>query len=245
VLPPADDTRNSPPTTVGANMMVPSLLQVPPAPMGAVANVCVMPPSMLMRFNLPSAKKPIALLSGDQNGLVARSVPFSGWAVAAESERTHNRDTPSSMAANTSFSPLGEIARDSGSGEGGVTMSRRISEGADAGLVALVNATPPMTRTVTASAAATAHPNRSRARDADCATGAGDGGSTVSSSSIKASVADMTQPPCLILLQATTEQRSEARAGLWWERRPIRLAADDRGEDIGDGWTAERLTRRE
>jgi hypothetical protein len=84
---------------------------------------------MSIRFNLPSAKKPIVRLSGDQNGWVASSVPGRGWAAVVLSARTHKRDTPSDVAAYTTFSPFWEIASDSGSGVGGVAMSTRISAG--------------------------------------------------------------------------------------------------------------------
>lgn len=64
---------------------------------------------MSIFFSLPGTKKPTDRLSGDQNGNVAPSVPSSGWAVSAESGRTHSSLLPeSSPALKTSRVPSGE-----------------------------------------------------------------------------------------------------------------------------------------
>ena len=67
--------------TFAANKMTPSRLQAPPRPFDASASSCAFPPGRSRRFSLASAKKPIARLSGAQNGNVAPSVLGRGWAV--------------------------------------------------------------------------------------------------------------------------------------------------------------------
>ena len=52
----------------GAKRIVPSRLQVPPLPFSASQSVKAGPPEISIFLSLPSAKKPTAWLSGDQNG---------------------------------------------------------------------------------------------------------------------------------------------------------------------------------
>src|SRR5262245_64827221 len=82
---------------------------------------------MSTRISLLPAKKPMELLSGDQNGYKALSVPASGCDVELSSDRSHSLEVPSPAAANTRRRPSGEIAIDRGSVVGGVTTCRRVS----------------------------------------------------------------------------------------------------------------------
>ena len=54
--------------------MTPSLFHAPPRPVWASQSVCTGPPDKSSLFNLPSAKNPSDLPSGDQNGKLAPSV---------------------------------------------------------------------------------------------------------------------------------------------------------------------------
>jgi hypothetical protein len=53
---------------------------VAPKPLAADTNATGGPPVTSIRFNCPSAKNAIAVLSGDQKGLVPFSVPGNGCA---------------------------------------------------------------------------------------------------------------------------------------------------------------------
>jgi hypothetical protein len=77
----------------------------------------------------------MALLSGDQNGNAAPSVPVIGCAAANPSGRIQSRDVPPSDATKTSHFPSGDNANDAGSAVPGVGTSSRISG-------ALVSGTP-------------------------------------------------------------------------------------------------------
>ena len=48
-------------------------------------------------------------------------------------------------------------------------------------------------------------------------------------------VADIAEPACRILLQATAQQIVKAGRRRGRQRRPVRVVADDRRENIGDG----------
>jgi hypothetical protein len=63
------------------------------------------------------------LLSGDQNGKIACSVPARAWARVVPSGRTHNCVRPSEMPGKATFHPSGEIASDSGTVVRGVVIS--------------------------------------------------------------------------------------------------------------------------
>ena len=75
----------------------------------------------------------MALLSGDQKGDAAPSVPANGCAVVAASDRSQRRDAPSPDATKTICRPSGERANDVGSLVAGVTISVRVS-GSDGGI---------------------------------------------------------------------------------------------------------------
>src|SRR5262245_29022472 len=122
-------------------------------PRPALARTCGEPPSISNRFNLPSAKKPIERLSGDQNGRAANEVPANGRIEPESSERSHNCDRPSTSAEKTIFRPSGEIASDVTSLVGGVAISRRISGSVEESRNAHITAAPAATtRTATTDA---------------------------------------------------------------------------------------------
>src|SRR5258708_6031557 len=73
--PPRAETRNNGPNASGDNTITPSRFQAPPRPLGASHTPCDCPPAMSIFLSLPSAKNPIDLLSGDQNGYDAPCVP--------------------------------------------------------------------------------------------------------------------------------------------------------------------------
>src|ERR1035437_2699613 len=73
--PPEEDTRNNPaPAASGVNTITPSRFHVPPRPLGASHNTWGRPPDTWTFLSLPSAKNPMSLPSGDQNGSDAPSV---------------------------------------------------------------------------------------------------------------------------------------------------------------------------
>src|SRR5438874_2499402 len=80
--PPEADTLKIGDAPVGVNKMMPSAFHDPPRPPAAFANVCGAPPAISARFSFESAKNPTDVLSGDQNGYDAPSVPTSGCAVS-------------------------------------------------------------------------------------------------------------------------------------------------------------------
>ena len=63
-----------------------------------------------MRCRLPFAKKPMAPLSGDQNGSLAPSVSWSSRAVKESNARIHSRGVPFVTATNATLRPSGEIS---------------------------------------------------------------------------------------------------------------------------------------
>src|SRR5713226_8332869 len=67
-MPPAEETIVSAEYGVGAKRMSPFPFHVAPRPAGASQMACTGPPSAATFFSLPSAKKPINLPFGDQNG---------------------------------------------------------------------------------------------------------------------------------------------------------------------------------
>src|SRR5262245_52489897 len=95
--------RESGPNVFLVNRMMPSELHAAPPflPVLASVSVCGRPPLMAIVFNLFPAIKPTDRLSGDQNGMVAPSVPARGCAEVELNGRTHNRGGPSAEATNT------------------------------------------------------------------------------------------------------------------------------------------------
>src|SRR5216684_2994234 len=96
--------------------MVPLPLQL--APRGSAvtsARVCGAPPPLTSIFrSLPSAKKPMDLLSGDQNGNRAPSDPAIDCGVRVSSARIQSRVLPAaSDAAKARYLPSGDKAGDS------------------------------------------------------------------------------------------------------------------------------------
>src|SRR5438876_12299584 len=66
--PPSGRTLYKPLPASGENKIYPAVPQLPPRPECATAIVRAVPPSGAILINLPCAKNPICLLSGDQNG---------------------------------------------------------------------------------------------------------------------------------------------------------------------------------
>jgi len=75
-VPPPAGMRSTGLLRLGANRITPlalpavasGMVQVPPRPAAASASVSTGPPVASIRLSLPFAKKPMDLLSGDQNG---------------------------------------------------------------------------------------------------------------------------------------------------------------------------------
>src|SRR5262245_18685831 len=111
-VPPAADTRESVEPYVGVKRIVSSRLQLPGRGIAASQIGTGGPPDTSILFSFPPAMKASALLSGDQNGAVAPSVPVSGCAVRLSIERTHKSLRPvSSGPANARRRPSGDKAR--------------------------------------------------------------------------------------------------------------------------------------
>src|SRR5215471_9508643 len=90
--------------------MTPFRLQEPPRPCSALPRIMAGPPRSLTFFSFPLAKNPTSLLSGDQNGSKPPSVPATAHGYGESRSRTQSLVLPSLEAANTTRSPLGEIA---------------------------------------------------------------------------------------------------------------------------------------
>ena len=146
--------------------MTPSVFHVPPRPPTTGASVWGAPPPRSGRLSAPPAKKPTDRPSGDQNGKVAPSVPFSACAVVAARDRTQSRDTPSSEATNTIRRPSGESANDPGSSVVGVLISVRVSGGAG-GISRRCRSASTASATIPSAATANAAVHTNRPADAD------------------------------------------------------------------------------
>ena len=179
-----------------------SLFHAPPRGTGATdTSVFTDPPSMSMRFNVPSAKNPRDRLSGDQKGDDARSVPGNGRADAESNLRNHNCDLPPDLAGKATLSPSGDIASDE-SLVGGVLISRRdFPERVGAGRKARAPNTAAISVTT---ASADAHTNRSRRPDRTFGSRVVPLCPAQDIINFKARVADVAEPEFLILLEAST-----------------------------------------
>src|ERR1700732_1848599 len=93
-VPPESEILWMPVCESGAKMITPSRFQLPPRPNGASQSVLAVPPSRLIFFSFPSAKKPSERPSGDQKGKVAPSVPAIGSAASFPRGRTQISATP-------------------------------------------------------------------------------------------------------------------------------------------------------
>ena len=102
-------------------------------PVVDLARVFTEPPSTSIRLSVPSAKKPIDLLSGDQNGASAPSVPGRVRGDSDRSDRTRSWLSGPEKLTKATVSPSGDIAAHSGDAVGGVPMSTRVSAGTAAG----------------------------------------------------------------------------------------------------------------
>ena len=106
--PPRAETCWTVPPPIGVNRMVSSSPHEPPRPRGASAMTSGSPPAMSIVRNLPVAKKPRCLPSGDQNGYDAFSVPDSDLASPVSSDRTHSVGDLVVAATNATLVPSGE-----------------------------------------------------------------------------------------------------------------------------------------
>src|SRR5438132_10800674 len=92
------------------NKITPSRLHAPPRAPTTSQSVCGGPPLASIFISLSCAKYAIDLLSGDQNGNDASSVPGSGCAVSASIPRIQSENfCEVSRTVNTSLRPSGEI----------------------------------------------------------------------------------------------------------------------------------------
>src|SRR6185312_14518092 len=98
------------PTPIRAKRMTPPLLQVPPNPLGASQSVCACPLEASIFLSLPSAKKPMELLFGDQKGNLAPPVPGSSLLSSDSIPRTHSCTLPPVAAVKASNLPSGDTA---------------------------------------------------------------------------------------------------------------------------------------
>ena len=168
-----------------------------------------------MAFSLPSATNATVRLSGDQNRATAPSVPGSGCASSASSERTHSRRVPARTATNARRRPSGESANSSF----GVTTvfggAVRTNRTAFASLARV-----PRTYQAPRAPMATAMPIAASAqatRVGHRRTGDGDGAvgdvrrRRQCLLDVEPRVADISQPPRRILLEASPQQPSNAR----------------------------------
>src|SRR5262245_42612666 len=90
--------------------MTPSRFQVPPFLALQSQRTSGGPPSRETFLSLPSAKKPLNRLSGDQNGNAACSVPGSSLASAVSSDRTHRVNPPCEDPTKATCRPFGDTA---------------------------------------------------------------------------------------------------------------------------------------
>src|SRR5262249_28884003 len=93
------------------NRIVPSRFHVAPASCALSVITNGFPPESSTRFSLRSAKNPICLLSGDQKGTNAPSVPGKGFATDESIGRTHMLKVllPGLLATNARCLPSGDI----------------------------------------------------------------------------------------------------------------------------------------
>src|SRR3954465_5271088 len=107
-LPPKADTFDSAARKSGEYKMTSPGPHDPPRPTAA-SQIAIPGPWAASTFlSFPSEKYAIILLSGDQNGNVAFSVPASSMAFNESSGRTQRSLFPSMLATNASFLPSGE-----------------------------------------------------------------------------------------------------------------------------------------
>ena len=105
-MPPDAATREIPVLMSGAKAITPLFPHESPRGFGASQMLCTGPPDASMILSLPSEKKPIERLSGDQNGNRPPSVAATGAAVPAASDRSQSLPP----APKTTREPSGEIA---------------------------------------------------------------------------------------------------------------------------------------
>src|SRR5512139_1046200 len=97
--PPCAETRARPPGAAGNTITSLAFQEAPPKVATLLTMTCVSPLDARTFFRLLSAKKPIHRLSGDQNGVLAPSVPGNGCSCSALKERSHNCLVPVALSA--------------------------------------------------------------------------------------------------------------------------------------------------
>src|SRR5580698_957448 len=93
----------------GVKILTPSRFHAPPLPLGASQSATGLPPICTF-FSFAIAKKPIDLLSGDQNGKFPSSVPANFSAVVESSARKYSAVTPPCEAEKTTCLESGDTA---------------------------------------------------------------------------------------------------------------------------------------
>ena len=181
----------------------------------------------------PAAKNPTDLLSGDQNGYEASSVPASGCAETDIQRPQPQLRLPISTWPQTrSVFASGEIANEIASFVGGVVISRRVSGGITAQRGPRAMPRWP-TAAISARTTATPHATRSRVRETiGAAAGtavptAGAGSRRASSISIRAAAALLSRR-VPSFSRAPAEQSPHAVRRVGRQRAPIDIAREAR-----------------
>src|SRR3954466_7788527 len=109
--PPLADTRNKPPGPVMKTITSSAFHVAPPLVCTFGATTCVRALDTRVFFKVLAAKNPIHWPSGDQNGVLAPSVPGIACSSCEYNERSHNCSVPSALAAAyTIWRPSGDNA---------------------------------------------------------------------------------------------------------------------------------------
>ena len=243
--PPVAATLRTVEPPVGVKRMRAVLHPEPPRPAGASAITSGNPPAMSTVRSLPLAKKPRRLPSGDQNWFDAPSVPGDGPGIVGR-QRTHPQIAAFAVAATKAiFVPSGEMVDVAQVGSNlefrsgrrprwPVRSWRRRTPRASAPGVATPRpgtgrwppgppsrrSIPMDARGVAAGAAAPEHRSWGRA-------GLGQGALQG-----EPRVADVAQPALRVLLEAARQQLLDRRRRGRRDRRPVRIARDDRRDDV-------------
>src|SRR5713101_7925891 len=108
-VPPETETRRKLKPSA-PKMIWPSLVHAPPQPRFASQITRGVPPARSTRCSLPGEKNAMDLLSGDQNGYAAPSVPGINRATVPSSGLSQSAVTPFAVATNAVVRPSGDKA---------------------------------------------------------------------------------------------------------------------------------------
>src|SRR5262245_45268380 len=108
--PPVAGTRHNPAPLRDENRITPLRLHAPPATLLALHSVAGSPPEISTFLSFPGVKKPSHLLSGDQKGQFARSVPGNSFSSPVSSARNQSWILPPVAALKASHFPSGDTA---------------------------------------------------------------------------------------------------------------------------------------